>query len=91
MVRHRSTPIINHTLANHAQQASESRLYTFSQETKDALRKFRLSTSRAKDPQAIICELPPEDLPLKQKRRNHQKRQNKRQNKKQHHQKYPNH
>ena len=39
-------------------QASESRLYTFSQETKDALRKFRLSTSRAKDPQAIICEQP---------------------------------
>ncbi|KAI8679794.1 ADF-H domain-containing protein [Fusarium keratoplasticum] len=35
--------------------ASESRLYTFSGETKDHLRKFRLTTSRAKDPQAVIC------------------------------------
>ncbi|EYE90088.1 GMF family protein [Aspergillus ruber CBS 135680] len=34
--------------------ASESRLYSFSPETKDKLRKFRLGTSRAKDPQAII-------------------------------------
>ncbi|GAB7338600.1 hypothetical protein MBLNU457_5336t1 [Dothideomycetes sp. NU457] len=34
--------------------SSEARLYTFSQETKDALRKFRLGTSRAKDPQAVI-------------------------------------
>ncbi|KAJ3495611.1 hypothetical protein NLG97_g3274 [Lecanicillium saksenae] len=34
--------------------ASESRLYTFSGETKEHLRKFRLSTSRAKDPQAVI-------------------------------------
>ncbi|KAI4743406.1 glia maturation factor beta [Aureobasidium sp. EXF-12298] len=34
--------------------ASESRLYTFSPETKTALRKFRLGTSRAKDPQAVI-------------------------------------
>ncbi|KAI8723599.1 ADF-H domain-containing protein [Fusarium sp. LHS14.1] len=34
--------------------ASESRLYTFSGETKDHLRKFRLTTSRAKDPQAVI-------------------------------------
>ncbi|KAI4850203.1 glia maturation factor beta [Aureobasidium sp. EXF-8845] len=33
-------------------QASEARLYTFSPETKTALRKFRLGTSRAKDPQA---------------------------------------
>ncbi|CAD0056032.1 unnamed protein product, partial [Aureobasidium pullulans] len=32
--------------------ASEARLYTFSPETKTALRKFRLGTSRAKDPQA---------------------------------------
>ena len=54
--------LISQTLTPPAPQASESRLYTFSQETKDALRKFRLSTSRAKDPQAIICELPPEDL-----------------------------
>lgn len=36
-------------------QASEARLYTFSQETKDKLRRFRLGTSRAKDPQAVIC------------------------------------
>ncbi|KAK4466429.1 hypothetical protein QBC42DRAFT_83880 [Cladorrhinum samala] len=34
--------------------ASESRLYTFSDNTKQHLRKFRLSTSRAKDPQAVI-------------------------------------
>ncbi|KAL1987079.1 hypothetical protein VTN96DRAFT_4953 [Rasamsonia emersonii] len=33
---------------------SDTRLYSFSQETKDKLRKFRLGTSRAKDPQAII-------------------------------------
>ncbi|KAK4125471.1 glia maturation factor beta [Parathielavia appendiculata] len=33
---------------------SEARLYTFSQETKDHLRKFRLGTSRANDPQAVI-------------------------------------
>ena len=36
-------------------QSSEARLYTFSPETKTALRKFRLGTSRAKDPQAVIC------------------------------------
>lgn len=34
--------------------SSESRLYTFSQETKDHLRKFRLGTSRASGPQAVI-------------------------------------
>ncbi|KAL6862756.1 hypothetical protein ACO1O0_002994 [Amphichorda felina] len=34
--------------------ASESRLYTFSPETKEHLRKFRLTTSRAKEPQAVI-------------------------------------
>ncbi|CAI6090050.1 hypothetical protein V2G26_006499 [Clonostachys chloroleuca] len=34
--------------------ASESRLYTFSEETKEHLRKFRLTTSRAKGPQAVI-------------------------------------
>lgn len=33
---------------------SDSRLYSFSPETKEKLRKFRLGTSRAKDPQAII-------------------------------------
>ncbi|KAK7957065.1 uncharacterized protein PG986_006287 [Apiospora aurea] len=34
--------------------SAEARLYTFSQETKDHLRKFRLGTSRANDPQAVI-------------------------------------
>ncbi|KAF7561698.1 hypothetical protein G7046_g2439 [Stylonectria norvegica] len=34
--------------------ASESRLYTFSGATKEHLRKFRLTTSRAKGPQAVI-------------------------------------
>jgi hypothetical protein len=43
--------------ANASAQASESRLYTFSDETKSKLRKFRLGTSRAKDPQAVICTL----------------------------------
>ncbi|KYG46212.1 hypothetical protein M433DRAFT_49360, partial [Acidomyces richmondensis BFW] len=38
-------------------QASESRLYTISPATKDALRKFRLGTSRAKDPQAVIYHI----------------------------------
>ncbi|KAL1967983.1 hypothetical protein VTN77DRAFT_2400 [Rasamsonia byssochlamydoides] len=33
---------------------SDTRMYSFSQETKDKLRKFRLGTSRAKDPQAVI-------------------------------------
>ncbi|KAJ5327463.1 Glia maturation factor beta [Penicillium brevicompactum] len=37
---------------------SDSRLYSFSPETKEKLRKFRLGTSRAKDAQAIICETP---------------------------------
>lgn len=40
-------------------KASESRLYSFSPETKEHLRKFRLGTSRAKDPQAIICRIHP--------------------------------
>ncbi|KAI0478593.1 glia maturation factor beta [Xylariaceae sp. FL0804] len=34
--------------------SAEARLYTFSQETKDHLRKFRLGTSRASGPQAVI-------------------------------------
>ncbi|KAK3307596.1 uncharacterized protein B0T15DRAFT_530645 [Chaetomium strumarium] len=34
--------------------SSEARLYTFSQETKDHLRKFRLGTSRSNEPQAVI-------------------------------------
>jgi hypothetical protein len=33
---------------------SEARLYTFSDETKTFLRKFRLGTSRANDPAAVI-------------------------------------
>ncbi|KAF2164780.1 hypothetical protein M409DRAFT_67529 [Zasmidium cellare ATCC 36951] len=37
--------------------SSEQRLYTFSTETKDLLRKFRLTTSRAKDPQAVIYQI----------------------------------
>jgi hypothetical protein len=40
-------------------QSSESRLYTFSQESKDHLRKFRLGTSRSNDPQAVICMFAP--------------------------------
>ncbi|KAK3626853.1 hypothetical protein LTR22_022970, partial [Elasticomyces elasticus] len=46
--------------------SSESRLYTFSKETKDKLRKFRLSTSRAKDPQAIIYQVDKSSLEIKQ-------------------------
>ncbi|EFQ31034.1 GMF family protein [Colletotrichum caudatum] len=37
--------------------SSESRLYTFSQETKDHLRKFRLGTSRSNEPQAVIYHI----------------------------------
>jgi len=44
------------TANNQNLKASEARLYTFSPETKTALRKFRLGTSRAKDPQAVICK-----------------------------------
>ncbi|KAI9862077.1 MAG: hypothetical protein M1813_004850 [Trichoglossum hirsutum] len=44
--------------------ASESRLYTFSQETKDKLRKFRLGTSRAKDPQAIVYQINKQSLEI---------------------------
>ncbi|WPH04557.1 Hypothetical protein R9X50_00744900 [Acrodontium crateriforme] len=46
--------------------ASESRLYTFSTETKEKLRKFRLSTSRAKDPQAIIYQIDKKTLEIAQ-------------------------
>lgn len=34
--------------------SSEARLYKFSQESRDQLRKFRLTTSRASGPQAVI-------------------------------------
>ncbi|EMC91566.1 hypothetical protein BAUCODRAFT_297886 [Baudoinia panamericana UAMH 10762] len=46
--------------------SGESRLYTFSQETKDKLRKFRLSTSRAKDPQAVIYLIDKTTMEIKQ-------------------------
>ncbi|KAF2010054.1 glia maturation factor beta, partial [Aaosphaeria arxii CBS 175.79] len=46
--------------------SSESRLYTFSEETKQKLRKFRLGTSRAKDPQAVIYAIDKKTLEVKQ-------------------------
>ncbi|KAF2432575.1 glia maturation factor beta [Tothia fuscella] len=46
--------------------ASESRLYTFSTPTKDQLRKFRLGTSRAKDPQAVIYQIDKKTLEISQ-------------------------
>jgi len=46
--------------------SSESRLYTFSQETKDHLRKFRLGTSRSNDPQAVIYLIDKSTLEIKQ-------------------------
>ncbi|TKA77104.1 hypothetical protein B0A49_01397 [Cryomyces minteri] len=46
--------------------SSESRLYTFSTETKDKLRKFRLGTSRAKDPQAVIYQIDKKSLEISQ-------------------------
>ncbi|KAF1965367.1 glia maturation factor beta [Bimuria novae-zelandiae CBS 107.79] len=45
--------------------SSESRLYTFSDETKQKLRKFRLGTSRAKDPQAILYEIDKKTLEIR--------------------------
>ncbi|KAF2129484.1 actin depolymerizing protein [Dothidotthia symphoricarpi CBS 119687] len=45
--------------------ASESRLYTFSAETQTKLRKFRLGTSRAKDPQAVIYEIDKKTLEIR--------------------------
>ncbi|KAF2871742.1 hypothetical protein BDV95DRAFT_47929 [Massariosphaeria phaeospora] len=44
--------------------SSESRLYTFSDETKQKLRKFRLGTSRAKDPQAVIYQIDKKTLEI---------------------------
>ncbi|KAM3520879.1 hypothetical protein NHJ13051_006582 [Beauveria bassiana] len=49
-----TSQIIEAIVSSDSLKASESRLYTFSGETKEHLRKFRLSTSRAKDPQAVI-------------------------------------
>jgi len=46
--------------------SSEARLYTFSQETKDHLRKFRLGTSRASDPQAVIYMIDKQSKEIRQ-------------------------
>ncbi|MCJ1413603.1 hypothetical protein MMC19_007725 [Ptychographa xylographoides] len=46
--------------------ASESRLYTFSPETTASLRKFRLGTSRAKDPQGVIYQIDKHTLEILQ-------------------------
>ncbi|KAI9703887.1 MAG: hypothetical protein M1836_007659 [Candelina mexicana] len=46
--------------------SSEARLYTFSTETKEKLRKFRLGTSRAKDPQAVIYQINKQTLEIDQ-------------------------
>ncbi|MCJ1486459.1 hypothetical protein MMC06_006636 [Schaereria dolodes] len=46
--------------------ASEARLYTFSPETREKLRKFRLGTSRAKDPQAVIYQIDKHTLEIAQ-------------------------
>lgn len=46
--------------------SSEARLYTFSQETKDQLRKFRLGTSRSNDPQAVIYLIDKQTHEIKQ-------------------------
>ncbi|KAF1919539.1 hypothetical protein BDU57DRAFT_512681 [Ampelomyces quisqualis] len=45
--------------------SSEARLYTFSTETRDKLRKFRLGTSRAKDAQAVIYEIDKKTLEIR--------------------------
>ncbi|KAH7394894.1 hypothetical protein DE146DRAFT_64180 [Phaeosphaeria sp. MPI-PUGE-AT-0046c] len=45
--------------------SSEARLYTFSEETKTKLRKFRLGTSRAKDAQAVIYEIDKKTLEIR--------------------------
>lgn len=46
--------------------SSESRLYTFSPETQEKLRKFRLGTSRAKDPQAVVYQIDKNTLEIAQ-------------------------
>lgn len=46
--------------------SSEARLYTFSQETKDRLRKFRLGTSRANEAQAVIYHVDKKTQEIKQ-------------------------
>ncbi|KAL9046178.1 MAG: hypothetical protein Q9214_000923 [Letrouitia sp. 1 TL-2023] len=46
--------------------SSEARLYSFTQETESKLRKFRLGTSRAKDPQAVIYQIDKQSLEIAQ-------------------------
>jgi hypothetical protein len=70
-----SLPTLSHTMVtllhspfNSAQltlQASEARLYQFSPDTTARLRKFRLSTSRAKTPQAIILTIDKKTFEIK--------------------------
>ena len=49
------SPTLTDTFTLSPCQSAEARLYTFSEDTKTHLRKFRLGTSRASDPQAVIC------------------------------------
>ncbi|CAZ80419.1 unnamed protein product [Tuber melanosporum] len=49
----------------HSKMASESRLYTFSSETLEGLRKFRLGTSRASKPQGVIYKIDKVTLEIK--------------------------
>ncbi|KAI1336380.1 glia maturation factor beta [Xylariaceae sp. FL0016] len=46
--------------------SSEARLFNFSQATKDHLRKFRLTTSRASGPQAVIYMIDKKTHEIKQ-------------------------
>ncbi|KAF2728991.1 glia maturation factor beta [Polyplosphaeria fusca] len=46
--------------------SSEARLYTFSDETKTKLRKFRLGTSRAQKPQAVIYQIDKKTMEIQQ-------------------------
>ncbi|KAL8871733.1 MAG: hypothetical protein Q9174_002496 [Haloplaca sp. 1 TL-2023] len=46
--------------------ASEARLYTFSQTTLEQLKKFRLGTSRSKDPQAVMYQIDKHSLEIAQ-------------------------
>ncbi|KAK1256224.1 hypothetical protein MKX07_008483 [Trichoderma sp. CBMAI-0711] len=55
MIRSRQCPsTLTKSLTQAMYKASESRLYNISGETKEHLRKFRLTTSRASKPQAVI-------------------------------------
>ncbi|KAL2890376.1 Protein AIM7 [Ceratocystis lukuohia] len=46
--------------------SSEARLYNFSQDTRTHLRKFSLSTSRSKEPQAVIYLIDKNSYEIKQ-------------------------